>query len=135
MRLKEEMDQFYSLPYNVTGSCLKHFQNISEGLERGDLWALAFLDSNGVPARGVIKQKKRILGSFDQCESISQMVDHDDELTGRYTVMELVTALNTSPRQGVVLRWFVCVPMSCSYGDLDDIGKTFAGDLVYNKAG
>ncbi|KAK0047527.1 nose resistant to fluoxetine protein 6 [Biomphalaria pfeifferi] len=132
MRLKEEMDQFYSLPYNVTGTCLKHFQNISQGLERGELWALAFPDSNGVPATGAIKQKKRILGSFDQCESISQMVDDDDELTGRYTEMELVTALNTSPLQGIVLRWFVCVPRSCSYGDLDDVGKTFAETLNFD---
>ncbi|KAI8739355.1 nose resistant to fluoxetine protein 6 [Biomphalaria glabrata] len=132
MRLKEEMDQFYSLPYNVTGSCLKHFHNISQGLERGDLWALAFPDSNGVPATGAIKQMKRILGSFDQCESICQMADDDDELTGRYTEMELVTSLNTSPRQGVVLRWFVCVPRSCSYGDLDDIGKSFAEKLNFD---
>ncbi|XP_033214112.1 O-acyltransferase like protein-like [Belonocnema kinseyi] len=107
-------------------TCAGQFLTYTNGLRKGEMWALKMLDSSSKIPSGILTGNIVDLGMFDECMSV-QAKKEKIEIRGRHC-MYSITLANHNSSDLVQPSFSICVPSACNAYDVE----TFLNKTIHN---
>lgn len=118
--------------------CRRDLNWTLEAIERKEPWAVAMLDASAKSTSGLEQGDVFQLGHFDQCMGVGSFGQYclaNVRLEGYRLRAPISRQMTSQENSTIVVHWGVCVPASCTEGDVGRLLQMTTGSREVTIAG